>query len=89
VDDGGAPAARLFTPARHGGLPGMPFPVPAWSHPTKDEVADYLFVVGADGVHSSMRPAVTPDDNPSLSPMTEASWPTDRCAPRSRERRGG
>ena len=33
---------RLFTPARYDGLPGMPFPAPAWSFPTKDEVADYL-----------------------------------------------
>jgi putative flavoprotein involved in K+ transport len=33
---------RLFTPARYSGLPGMPFPAPAWSFPTKDEVAGYL-----------------------------------------------
>jgi putative flavoprotein involved in K+ transport len=33
---------RLFTPARYDGLPGMSFPAPAWSCPTKDEVADYL-----------------------------------------------
>jgi len=33
---------RLFTPARYSGLPGMPFPAPAHSFPTKDEVADYL-----------------------------------------------
>jgi putative flavoprotein involved in K+ transport len=33
---------RLFTPARYDGLPGWPFPAPAWSYPTKDEVADYL-----------------------------------------------
>jgi putative flavoprotein involved in K+ transport len=33
---------RLFTPARYNGLPGMPFPGPANSFPTKDEVADYL-----------------------------------------------
>jgi putative flavoprotein involved in K+ transport len=33
---------RLFTPARYSGLPGCPFPGPAWSFPTKDEVADYL-----------------------------------------------
>jgi hypothetical protein len=33
---------RLFTPARYNGLPGWPFPAPAWSYPTKDEVADYL-----------------------------------------------
>src|SRR5919201_681954 len=33
---------RLFTPARYSGLPGTPFPAPASSYPTKDEVADYL-----------------------------------------------
>ena len=33
---------RLFTPARYDGLPGMRFPAPANSFPTKDEMADYL-----------------------------------------------
>jgi putative flavoprotein involved in K+ transport len=33
---------RVFTPARYDGLPGWSFPVPAWSYPTKDAVADYL-----------------------------------------------
>jgi putative flavoprotein involved in K+ transport len=33
---------RLFTPASHSGLPGMPFPAPAAHLPDKDEVADYL-----------------------------------------------
>jgi putative flavoprotein involved in K+ transport len=33
---------RLFTPAQYDGLPGMPFPAPTDTHPTKDEVADYL-----------------------------------------------
>jgi putative flavoprotein involved in K+ transport len=33
---------RLFTPARHDGLDGMPFPAPRHSFPTKDEMADYL-----------------------------------------------
>ena len=33
---------RLFTPARLNGLPGWPSPAPAWSFPTKDEMADYL-----------------------------------------------
>jgi putative flavoprotein involved in K+ transport len=32
----------LFTPARYDALPGMPFPVPAETYPTKDQVADYL-----------------------------------------------
>src|SRR3954447_23243902 len=33
---------RLFTPAEYDALPGMPFPAPAGTHPTKDQVADYL-----------------------------------------------
>jgi putative flavoprotein involved in K+ transport len=33
---------RLFTPARFNGLAGIPFPAPAHSFPTKDQVADYL-----------------------------------------------
>src|SRR5690606_2702925 len=33
---------RLFTPARFDGLAGMPFPAPAHTFPTKDEMADYL-----------------------------------------------
>jgi len=33
---------RLFTPARHSGLDGLPFPAPPFSFPTKDEMADYL-----------------------------------------------
>jgi putative flavoprotein involved in K+ transport len=33
---------RLFTPAFHSGLPGMPFPAPGHSFPTKDQTAAYL-----------------------------------------------
>jgi putative flavoprotein involved in K+ transport len=33
---------RLFTPAHYDGLPGWPFPAPAWSYPTARETADYL-----------------------------------------------
>jgi putative flavoprotein involved in K+ transport len=33
---------RLFTPARHAGLDGMPFPAASFSFPTKNEMADYL-----------------------------------------------
>src|SRR5689334_14558981 len=38
---------RLFSPARYDSLPGLPFPAPADSHPTKDDVADYLAVYAA------------------------------------------
>ncbi|NUR71715.1 MAG: NAD(P)-binding domain-containing protein [Hamadaea sp.] len=33
---------RLFTPARYDSLPGMAFPAPGFSFPTKDQMADYL-----------------------------------------------
>lgn len=33
---------RLFTPAKLSSLPGMRYPGPGWSFPTKDEFADYL-----------------------------------------------
>jgi len=33
---------RLFSPAQYDSLPGMPFPAPVDSHPSKDDVADYL-----------------------------------------------
>jgi putative flavoprotein involved in K+ transport len=33
---------RLFTPTQHNGLPGVPFPGPPDTYPTKDLVADYL-----------------------------------------------
>jgi putative flavoprotein involved in K+ transport len=33
---------RVFTPGRYDGLPGRRFPAPAWSYPTKDEVADFV-----------------------------------------------
>jgi putative flavoprotein involved in K+ transport len=33
---------KLFTPSQYDALPGMPFPAPADTYPTKDPVADYL-----------------------------------------------
>ncbi len=33
---------RLYSPAAYDGLPGLPFPGPRSSYPTKDQVADYL-----------------------------------------------
>src|SRR4029450_8800387 len=35
---------KLFTPAQYDALPGMAFPAPADTYPTKDPVADYLQV---------------------------------------------
>ncbi|MDT7844678.1 flavin-containing monooxygenase [Streptomyces justiciae] len=33
---------RLFSPAKFDGLPGLPYPGPAWEFPTREEFADYL-----------------------------------------------
>lgn len=33
---------RLFSPAQYDGLPGLRFPAPSGTFPTKDEMADYL-----------------------------------------------
>jgi putative flavoprotein involved in K+ transport len=33
---------KLFTPARHDSLPGLPFPAPTYHFPTKDQMGDYL-----------------------------------------------
>jgi putative flavoprotein involved in K+ transport len=33
---------RLFTPARQDGLPGMRFPAPPHTYPTRDDMADFL-----------------------------------------------
>jgi putative flavoprotein involved in K+ transport len=38
---------RVFTPAMVDGLPGMPFPAPRFTFPTKDEVADYMAAYAA------------------------------------------
>jgi putative flavoprotein involved in K+ transport len=37
----------LFTPTQHDALPGMPFPGPPDTYPTKDPVADYLTAYAA------------------------------------------
>src|SRR3712207_3645077 len=33
---------RLFSSVQYASLPGVPFPAPPGTYPTKDEVADYL-----------------------------------------------
>jgi putative flavoprotein involved in K+ transport len=38
---------RVFTPAKYNGLPGMRFPAPSLTFPTKDEVADYMAAYAA------------------------------------------
>ena len=38
---------RLFSPAQYDSLPGLPFPAPADTHPSKDDVADYLTAYAA------------------------------------------
>jgi len=39
---------RLFTPARYDSLPGMKFPAPGFSYPSKDETASYLEAYAAN-----------------------------------------
>ena len=39
---------RLYSPAKHDSLPGMPFPAAPWHFPGKDEVADYLETYARD-----------------------------------------
>jgi putative flavoprotein involved in K+ transport len=51
---------RLFTPASFSRLPGLPLPAPAWSFPTKDEMADYLESY-AERFELSVRNGVTVD----------------------------
>jgi putative flavoprotein involved in K+ transport len=49
---------RLFTYARYSGLPGLRFPAPGWSFPSKDDMADYLETYAATfdlDVHSGIR----------------------------------
>ncbi|WP_432506509.1 flavin-containing monooxygenase [Kineococcus arenarius] len=38
---------RLFSPAQYDSLPGLPFPAPIDTHPSKDDVADYLAAYAA------------------------------------------
>jgi putative flavoprotein involved in K+ transport len=49
---------HLFTPARYNGLPGMRFPAPSHTFPTKDEMGDFLETYAARfnlPVHSGVR----------------------------------
>ncbi len=45
---------RLFTPAEHDGLPGLPFPGARGTFPTKNEMASYL-AVAAEEVGDTLR----------------------------------
>jgi putative flavoprotein involved in K+ transport len=57
---------RLFTPAQYCGLDGLPFPAPAHTFPTKDEMADYLESYTAHfelPVHNGMRVERLTEDN--------------------------
>ncbi|HZK58915.1 MAG TPA: NAD(P)/FAD-dependent oxidoreductase [Cryobacterium sp.] len=51
---------RLFTPAEHDGLPGLGFPAPRGTFPSKDEVATYLeSYAGAQGLAVRLGTRVT------------------------------
>ena len=52
---------RVFTPAKYDGLPGMAFPAPRLSFPTKNEVGDY-FAAYAERFELPVRTGVLVDD---------------------------
>ena len=53
---------RLFTPAQYDALPGTPFPAPAGTYPTKDQVADYLRGLSDfDGAEREFKKAISLD----------------------------
>src|SRR6266545_2203016 len=74
---------RLFTPARHDGLPGWPFPAPSWSFPTRDEMADYVVV--ASGAYQIPR---VPDFAAELDPRIVQLHSSQYLSP-SQLREGG
>jgi choline dehydrogenase-like flavoprotein len=83
---------KLFTPAQYDALPGMAFPAPADTYPTKDPVADYL---QADAKAFDCPSSSTPRPPSSGGWMTEASrsappmpptWPGRSWWPPARSR---
>jgi putative flavoprotein involved in K+ transport len=64
---------RLFTPGRYDGLPGMPFPGPPSSYPTKDETADYLEAYARE-FELPVRTGVTVDRLSRAGNGFEVSW---------------
>ena len=51
---------RVFTPAKYNGLPGMRFPAPSLSFPTKDAVGDFQAAY-AERFHLPVRTSTTVD----------------------------
>jgi putative flavoprotein involved in K+ transport len=70
---------RLFTPASFNGLPGLPLAAPAWSFPTKDEMADYLEAYAAR-FELPVRTGINVDR------LAKAEAPSLRARARSRDR---
>jgi putative flavoprotein involved in K+ transport len=71
----------VFTPARYNGLAGLPFPAPAHSFPTKDQVADYLEAY-ADQLQLPVRTGVrvdrlSRDDGRFVVAVGDRSWEAD------------
>jgi len=90
---------KLFTPAQYDALPGMAFPAPVDTYPTKDPVADYL---QAYAPPSTCRSGSTPrspssggwtTEGSSFAPATRPTgpgrwwWPPARSRSRSSHRR--
>ncbi len=67
---------RLFTPARYDGLPGMAFPAPPDSLPTKDDVADYLETYAAH-FHLPVQTGVRVDHVAPVAQDPDEGWIVD------------
>ena len=71
---------RLYSPAGWDGLPGLPFPGPRWSYPTKDDLADYLAAY-VDRLALPVRTGVrvdrleATDGGYTVRPVRRPSWP--------------
>ena len=90
---------KLFTPAQYDALPGMAFPAPADTYPTKDPVADYLQAYAAAfdlpvrlnaRVTGLMRRTTTASRSAPPTPPTGPGrwwWPPARSRSRSSHRR--
>jgi putative flavoprotein involved in K+ transport len=74
---------RLFTPARYDALAGLPFPAPAHSFPTKDQVADYLEAYAAQfqlPVRTGVRvDRLSRDDGRFVVAAGDRSWKADNA----------
>jgi putative flavoprotein involved in K+ transport len=76
---------KLFTPAQYDALPGMAFPAPADTYPTKDPVADYLQAYAAAfDLPVRLNPFVPPQAralDPSVTQLHSADYRNPQALP--------